>query len=94
MADLACPACPVCGSLPEEGGLALGMISGGTQIMCPNEDCEVFLWDGTLPDGGMAHTQIMEDVPHPDVPGGTLSRPRDATPAEIDEAIRKSRGEQ
>jgi len=65
----------------------LAMISGGTQVLCPNEDCTVMMWDGTQLDGGMSDAAVMEEHPNPDVEGGIISRPRDATPEELRRAV-------
>lgn len=39
--ELKCPTCPMCGAWP-------GMAIFPWQVMCSNEDCEVFCWDMTV----------------------------------------------
>jgi hypothetical protein len=37
--DIKCPVCPMCGTPPTF------FLPGWIQAMCPNEDCNVFLWE-------------------------------------------------
>lgn len=82
MSEILCPRCPICGHSPGEGGAFLALLTGGTQVFCPNDDCDVLMWDSTLPDGGVSTATVLPD--EPDENGVHQARP--ATAAELREA--------
>lgn len=58
MAHVKCIRCPLCRSLPQL------ILAGGGQAFCPNDDCEVILWDmlSTLDENLMDASHVDEQV--------------------------------
>ncbi len=54
--ELVCPTCPVCGSLPSE----VSAFTAPGQMWCETDGCRVLMWNGTLPDGGLADMRVVD----------------------------------
>lgn len=87
-APLRCPRCPLCGAPMGEGAMFLAAITGGTQVFCENDDCDVVMWDATQPDGGISQASVIEETTEEIEAGRTRTTmtPRPATAQEIREA--------